>query len=344
MLKKILIGLAILLLVAVAGFYIYVNSGEKLPDNTNEVVKEVLANNDLPEFVTGTTGFAKNDDVDIWYEVMGQADSSKATILLVMGHSATAMIWSTDFYQAFIDSGYQVIRYDNRGLGESSWIEDWSKENAYSLEDMAKDGIAVLDAVGVEKAHVIGVSMGGMISQRMAISHGDRLLSLTSIMSSANMNDESIPFPNEFTVKMTKLALKYMVINPSEANIMKFGVGFQQLLRGDGPYELNVKRTAQKTLYEIRNRKGLNTKVGDQHTAAIFNSGSRIEELTNISVPTLVIHGKSDPLVKFEHGQKYAPLIPNADTLFVEGMGHDLPKIYTERYHEAIFRNFDKVK
>ena len=118
----------------------------------------------------------------IWYEKRAPTDSIKGTLLLVMGHSATAMIWSDDFMQPFIDAGYQVIRYDNRGVGESDWIADWDEENPYSLEDMSKDGIAVLNAEGVEKAHVLGASMGGMIVQRMALSHKDKVASLVSLL------------------------------------------------------------------------------------------------------------------------------------------------------------------
>ena len=344
MLKKILIGVAVLITIAIISFQLYVNSGIELPSNTDQIVQKVLEADDVPEFIKGKTGFAKNGDIDIWYEVMGDLDSSKGTILLIMGHGATAMAWNSNFYQLFVDSGYQVIRYDNRGLGESNWMTDWTEKNAYSLEDMAKDGMAVLDAVNVAKAHIIGVSMGGMIAQRIAISHSDRVLSLNSIMSSGDMNDETIPFPEDFMPDITKLVLKYILINPNEANRMKFSVGVRQMLKGDGPYEFDVKRAAQKSLYELRKRKGYNAKVGDQHTAAINNSGSRLDELKNITAPALVIHGKSDPLVVFEHGQKYAPMIPNAATLYIDGMGHDMPAVYMKQYHEAIFKNFAKAK
>lgn len=342
--RKILNGSFILTVISIIGFIIYVNTGVKLPSDTNKVVKEILAKDDVEKFFKGKTGFAKNGDVNIWYEVMGDMDSSTATILLVRGSSAPALKWNSNFYQPFIDSGYQVIRYDNRGVGESSWIADWSKDNSYSLEDMAEDGMAVLDAAGVEKAHVIGKSMGGMIAQRMAISHDDRVLSLTSIMSSGYGKDETLPSTSiEFKSNAFKLILKYQLINPNDANSMKFAVGISQLMKGDGPYELDTKLIVQKALYKVRKWGRGNPKVVEQHTQAIINSGSRLEELKDLSLPTLVIHGKSDPIVRFEHGQKYAALIPNADTLFIEGMGHDLPQIYMDQVHEAIFLNLNKV-
>ena len=171
MLKKIGIGLLVIALLLVAAYYWFLNSGIQLPPETDEIVQEVLQSKELPELITGETGFANNGDVKIWYEKRVPTDSIKGTLLLVMGHSSSAMIWGSEFMQPFIDAGYQVIRYDNRGLGESDWITDWDKANPYSLEDMAKDGIAVLDAVGVDKAHVLGASMGGMIVQRMTLSH-----------------------------------------------------------------------------------------------------------------------------------------------------------------------------
>lgn len=342
--RKILIGSAILTVISIIGLIIYVNIGVELPSDTDQVVTVILANDDLPEFFKGKTGFAKNGDVTIWYEVMGDLDPTRETILLVRGSSAPALKWNSNFYQPFIDSGYQVIRYDNRGVGESSWIADWSKDNSYSLEYMAEDGMAVLDAAGVEKAHLIGKSMGGMIAQRMAISHDDRVLSLTSIMSSGYGQDETLPSISiEFKSNAFKLILKYQLINPNEANSMKFAVGISQLMKGDCPYELDTKLIAQKALYSVRKWGRGNPKVVEQHAQAIINSGSRLEELKNLSLPTLVIHGKSDPIVRFEHGQKCAALIPNADTLFIAGMGHDLPQIYMDQFHKAIFKNMNTV-
>ncbi len=339
MLKKLLIGLLALIAICIAGYYIFINTGIQLPAETDEIVAEVLASDDLPELITGETGFAKNGDVKIWYEKMTPTDSAKGTILLVMGHSSSAIVWGPNFTQPLIDAGYQVIRYDNRGLGESDWIKDWDKDNPYSLEDMAKDGMAVLDAAGVDKAHIIGASMGGMIAQRIALSHSNRAETLTSIMSSGYMNDPEMPaIDTDGILNFGRLTLRYLM-PPSEAGAMKFMVGIQQLFQGNGPYRHPIKKSAQRTLYELRKRKGTNPNVGDQHTAAIAVSGSRLEELGNIKMPTLIIHGKSDPLVRFEHCEKYAPLIPHAKKLFIDGMGHDIPDLYMEQIHAAILDN-----
>ncbi|MFK7980689.1 MAG: alpha/beta fold hydrolase [Saprospiraceae bacterium] len=336
MFKKILIGLSIIIAILIAGYFYLINSGIQLPEETDAIIEEVLEAGELPELIKGETGFAENGGVKIWYEKIVPQDSIHGTILLIMGHSSSAMIWGPEFTNPLVDAGYQVIRYDNRGVGESDWMTNWDAANPYTLEDMAKDGIAVLDAAGVDKAHIAGASMGGMIAQRVALSHSERVLSLTSIMSSGYMNDPEMPALN--TTKMLdflRLSLRYLM-PPSEAGGIKFMVGIQQLFQGKGPYRHPIKKSAETTLYELRKRKGRNANVGDQHTAAIGASGSRLEELGNIKMPTLIIHGKSDPLVRFEHCEKYAPLIPHAKKLFIDGMGHDMPTIYMEQYHTAI--------
>ena len=345
MLQIILISIASFVGLILMAFLYYVNSGKpvKLPADTNRIIQEILKSNDLPEFINGNTGYATNGDVKIWYESITQSKAPKATILLIMGHSCPALIWDAAFFQKFVDLGYQVIRYDNRGLGESSWMKTWTKNNAYTLEDMAKDALAVLDANGVEKAHIIGSSMGGMIAQRLAISHSNRVLSLTSIMSSGYWYDKSIPFPTFFS-DLTKYALKTIVPNPSDTNTMKFGVAVYQMIKGNGDYEINIKRVAQKALYEKRKRKGTNPRVGPQHDLAIGKSGSRLDELSKINLPALIIHGKSDPLVTFAHFEKYAHLIPNAETLVIDGMGHDLPEIYMDQYHDSMLKLLAKTE
>lgn len=340
MLKKILVGFVMLLLILLAGVIVFANTGISLPDNTEAIVNEVL-DNEPPILVTGKTGLANNDGVKIWYESKLPSDSVEGTILLVMGLGASAMIWDNDFCQLFIDEGYQVIRYDNRDVGMSTWISDWSEDTPYTLADMAKDGIAVLDALEIDKAHVIGASMGGMIAQQMAINHQDRLASLSSIMSSGYMMDPDISFPDHMNKKLIKLSLKYLIFS-SDANRIKFSIANQQFLKGNGDYTNNIKHSAETTLYELKKRKGFNQAAVDHQVKAIEVSGSRLDKLNQIQIPTLVIHGRSDPLVKFEHAQKYAPLIPNADTFYIDGMGHDLPHIYRQDIKKSILKTIAK--
>ncbi|MEZ4887157.1 MAG: alpha/beta hydrolase [Chitinophagales bacterium] len=328
---------------ATVGTWFYVNAGIKIPPETDQIIDEVLKEKGLPKFVAGKTGIAKSGDINIWYESMVPEGTPKGAVLLVMGYGTTALGWPAHFYQPLVDAGYHVIRYDNRGLGMSDWMKNWDKKNPYTLEDMAKDGIAILDTLGIEKAHIIGASMGGMIAQRMAISHSERVLTLTSIMSSGYMNDPELPpVPKSFRHNLVRLTLKYL-IRPNSRKAAKFSVGIRLALRGDGPYEIDLKNAVQKAFYERHKRRGSNAKVRDQHGAAIAASGSRLQELKYLKIPILVVHGKSDPLVIFPHGEKSASMMPNAKTLWIEGMGHDLPKMYASQIVEAVLKNLEEV-
>lgn len=331
------------LLFLLLGFLLFVYTGPQLPEGINDLIKEIQ-NEPLPELITGQTGIVKREQVSIFYESMGGKDPSKGAVMLVGGLAQTLLGWPPYFYQPFVDAGYQVVRMDNRGVGESDWLRNWNKEAPYHLEDMAKDVLAVLDSLEIKKAHVIGVSMGGMISQRLAISHADRVLSLTSIMSTGFYHDpELVQVPPKFYRNFLRWTFRYIGRLKKEENRLKFHLGTVRMLRGNGDYPFESRRILRKALYELRKRKGFNAKVVDQHSAAIVGSGSRYEELGAITVPTLVIHGKADPLVTFEHAQKYAPMIPGADTLFIEGMGHDLPRKYSPEIIEQIQNTFKKA-
>lgn len=133
-------------------------------------------------------------------------------------------------------------------------------------------------------------------------------------------------------------------LNTQVKNRLKLHLGVMHALEGQGAYSLDDKLTLQAYLYHIRRRDGINKKIRDQHSFAIVTSGSRYEELPSIEVPSLIIHGKDDPLILFEHAEKYAPMIPNGESLFIDGMGHDIPEKYINSIHSAIFKNLQKVK
>lgn len=339
--QKIIWTIGAVFLILLFVFINFIGSAPALPEKSNEIIDKLI-DASPPPLHLGQTGFADNDGVNIWYESFMPKDTVLGHVLLIMGHSTTGINWSEYFYRPLVDSGYQVIRYDNRGVGLSDWIEDWNEENAYDLKHMVGDALAIMDDLSIEKVHAVGASMGGMIAQQMAIDHEDRLLSLTSIMSSGDINDPALPpVPTSFVRDFQKLGLRYLIF-PSESNLSRFNLGVTELLSGDGRYGTEVSAVVNRTLFELRERKGFNPKVGDQHTIAIEKSGSRYALLGQIEVPTLVIHGVDDPLVPFEHGQKHAALIPNADTLWVEGMGHDIPRIYVKEVHQAMFQLFKK--
>lgn len=333
------ISIILILLLIILLFIVF--SNVRLPKNVVALINEV-ENENLPEFVTGKTGFTSNNGVKIAYELHESKTPNGDTIILVNGHGNSRLVWPAYFYQPFLDQGYDVLKYDNRGLGESDWIADWTKENSYSLEDMAADAIAVLDTLKIKKAHFIGMSMGGMISQRIAISYPSRIISLTSVMSSGFYGDPKlVSVSKKFYISIIGVTLMYGTKLKTDAQKMKLYLSIQRLLKGKGDYKIDNKAILQKAYYELTRRKGFNSKVSDQHSLAIKVSGSRFDELTQIKVPSLIIHGTSDPLINIEHAKKYAALIPNAETLFIEGMGHDLPEKYIPEIHKSIFNNIN---
>ncbi len=332
--------LAIILL----GAYLFINSAPPLPSNVEEMIQEIKAEG-VPEFIKGRTGEAKNGEVNIFYEVIENQTTTKETIVLICGHTQILLDWPDYFYQPLVDAGYRVIRFDNRGVGNSDWLPNYDKKNPFTLEDMAKDVIAILDQENIEKAHIIGMSMGGMIGQRLAISHSERVLSLTSIMSTGYFYDPALTnVPKLFYKNLIAVSLKYPIGSKKQSTMLKLNLAIRQLQDGEGDYELDRKLVLQRGYYELNKRRGYNIKATDQHSLAITKSGSRYEELGKIKVPTLVIHGTTDPLIKFEHAQKYSKMIPNAATLFIEGMGHDLPDVHTRTMTTAILKNLAKVK
>ncbi len=327
--KILLVSFISLFLVVIIGVLIYTSTAPKLSSEAKSIIKEVVKS-EVPEIVKGETGFAMNDSVKIWYELFQAEDSAKATILLFMGIANDGIAWPDYFIQPMIDSGYQVIRFDYRGTGLSDWMENWSKSTAYSLSDMAADGIAILDELEIQKAHLIGLSMGGMIAQEMLIRYPERVISLTSIMSSGYVEDSELSgIPMSVIKSFIKLGLRYGILK-SEQNSVKLQIAVRNLLMGDQKYELDYKKISEQVLYNIRNRKGYNPKVLKQHTYATSLSGSRYAELEKIQSPTLIIHGKSDPLISIVHGEKCAEIIPNAKTFWLNGLGHDIPEEFSD--------------
>lgn len=328
----------ILSLLLVLGGIVFFATFPALPPDTNAAI-QIALKQELPELIKGKTATINNNGIEIWYNVMKPKGEIKGTILLIMGHSATALSFPAYLFNPMLDKGYQVIRYDNRGVGMSDWMLEEEKKD-YTLEDMATDAIAILDQENLDKVHVWGVSMGGMIAQRLALSYSERFISLTSIMSSGFTHDPELKIAEPHLYrKFVQLILRYGLID-NEVNGVKFALGIKNLLRGKGDYEINTLETVQRSLYERRKRRGANKKVADQHTNAIMLSGSRLGELPHLTVPMLIIHGKKDPLVLPEHGKKYSKAAPQAKTVWIEGMAHDLPEKFIGEILNLSFEHF----
>jgi pimeloyl-ACP methyl ester carboxylesterase len=252
---------------------------------------------------------ARNGDVEIHYETFGDPDLP--TLLLVNGLSSQCINYAVEWCEMFCQEGFHVVRFDNRDVGLSSKLDHVD----YSLADMADDAIAVLDAVGVDKAHIMGCSMGGMIVQRLAIEQPDRLLSITSVMSRTGepgYGDSS------------KEALAYLMAPPapSRSAYIDHQVGALRVY-GSKPEWLDedVIRARAGAAYD---RCFCPAGVGRQ-MRAVMHDGSRADQLPEIDLPALVIHGSRDTLIDPSGGRRTAELIPGARYVEIEGMGHDYP-------------------
>ena len=252
---------------------------------------------------------ARNGDVELYYEVFG--DPGDPTLLLVNGLGSQCINFPVEWCEMFVARGYQVVRFDNRDVGLSSKLDDVD----YVLADMARDAVAVLDAVGVERAHVMGLSMGGMIVQRLAIDHADRLLSVTSVMSRTGEPDYGQSSPDALAVLTAKPAKsRDEYIDNHVAAIGIYGSEPAWLDEAD----LRARAAA------AYDRCFCPAGVGRQ-MMAVMADAPRADALREVQLPVLVIHGSRDTLIEPSGGRRTAELIPGARYVEIEGMGHDYP-------------------
>jgi pimeloyl-ACP methyl ester carboxylesterase len=257
----------------------------------------------------GHVSTARNGEVDIHYEVFGDPD--EPTLLLVNGLGSQCINYAEPWCQLFCDEGFQVVRFDNRDVGLSSKLDGVD----YSLADMADDAIAVLDAIGCQKAHVMGCSMGGMIVQRLAIDHGDRVLSVTSVMSRTGE-------PGYGDSSEEALAFLMAPAAPSRSAYVERQVAALHVY-GSKPEWLDDKAIRDRATAAY-DRCFCPEGTGRQ-MRAVGHDGSRAEELARVDLPVLVIHGSRDTLIDPSGGRQTAAVIPGARYVEIEGMGHDYP-------------------
>ncbi len=252
---------------------------------------------------------ARQGDVEIYFEVFGS--DSDPTLLLINGNASQCINYDEEWCEKFVRQGYRVIRFDNRDVGLSSKLDGQD----YTLCDMAADAVAVLDAVHASRAHVMGVSMGGMIAQRLAIDHGDRLLSLTSVMSATGEGEYGRSSPEALEA----------ILGPSPQSrdeAMDKEVADRRIYGSkpewiDEPY---LRARAGRAFDRCWCPEG-----GRRQVQAIIADGSRADALRRVTVPTLVMHGDRDTLIDPSGGRRTAELIPGARYIEIAGMGHDYP-------------------
>lgn len=330
-------ALAALLIITIIALYF---SGPQLPGDIEEKIEEVLKS-DLPELVKGKTGYVYPENTKVWYESIDPAGSSQGSVLLFMGIANDALGWPQGFVDSLVEAGYQVIRYDYRGTGMSDWMPKW-KQSPYSLKDLAEDATLILDTLKIEKAHLIGISMGGMVAQEFAIHYPERTLTLASLMSSGDIADKAIGgISKSITYDLIKIGLKYGILS-TERNIIKMNIAARIILRGTSHYSIDIMGSARQVLYSLRKRNGYNPRVSSQHEEAVQRSGSRYEALKDLKVPALIIHGINDPFVSIEHSKKLASVLPDAKTRWIEDIGHDIPPTLHKSLIAEMIDNFKR--
>lgn len=273
---------------------------------------------------------ATNGNVELAYQTFG--DDRPETVLLVNGLGSQMTRWPEAFCEKLVAKGYRAIRFDNRDTGLSTWPTE-----AYTLSDMAADAVAVLDAVGVKKAHLAGVSMGGMIVQAVAIEHPERVLSLTSIMSATGAAGTLDPTPEAAAV------LNNRPPDPT-ADFEAFvthGVNNAKVI-GSPAYPWPVGALRDRVIAE--HARAFNPAGQGRQMAAIRADGDRTERLSRLEVPAVVLHGAVDPLVKPFGGEATAAAIPGAELRIIPGMGHDLPPGLYDIFIDAIATAASRAK
>ncbi|MET4132594.1 pimeloyl-ACP methyl ester carboxylesterase [Porphyrobacter sp. MBR-155] len=277
-----------------------------------------------------------NTRIEIFYEDHGKPENE--AILLVMGLGAQLTLWPDELVDALVGDGFRVIRYDNRDIGLSQKMEGarapslatqvlrkkfgWPAKVPYTLTDMAHDGIGLLDALEIDTAHVVGASMGGMIAQLMAVHHGPRLRSLTSIMSTTG--NGKLPQAEKHAMDALVAPLAAM----DEETLVAHGLNIARNIGSPG-FPFDPQQQREKVLRNVR--RSVYPAGLPRQLAAIIDDGCRRSRLADVRVPTLVLHGEDDPLVKLAAGEDTARHIPGARLVTIPGWGHDIPMPLIDR-------------
>lgn len=279
--------------------------------------------------------------IEIEYDIHGPVTG--APLLLVMGLGQQLTRWPMALIDRLVGEDFRVIRFDNRDMGLSSWLDQAGapdlptvfgeiaagrKPNVpYLVEDMADDAAGLLDALGIARAHVAGVSMGGMIAQMLAARHPAKVASLVSVMSTTG---------NPAVPPATPEALAVLYSRPTATDVeglTDHALKAQIVIQSPAwPVDPTVERPKLKAAIE----RAYHPVGVARQMAAVLGSGDRREALKTIAAPTIVLHGDADPLVRPEGGRDTAAVIPGAELRIIEGMGHDLPEGVHAAFVEAV--------
>lgn len=290
-----------------------------------------------------------SDGIKIAYECFGVAENP--AVIMIMGLGAQMRIWPDSLCQGLADAGYYVIRFDNRDIGFSSHLNEqgnpsllkvWlttkfnrKASTPYSLKDMGKDVLALMDALDIDSAHLIGASMGGMIAQILATQKRKRVRSLVSIMSSAaspGLDDTKLSV-------LLRLAKRPRSKKPE--SIIRYNIRMNRLI-GSPDYQLDemeLKEQIERNLNHPTNVLGVKRQL-----VAVTAAGDRRHKLAKIKVPTLVIHGSEDPVIPMRMGVDTAENIRRSKLKIIQGMGHDLPPALVPKLQKMIGKHLNKAE
>ena len=291
---------------------------------------------------TRLVGKVYANGISIAYESFGP--TNRETVLLIMGTGGQLTQWPPELLAKLVERGYRVVCYDNRDVGLSTHLDaaglpDWMAIGAalkagkrapltYTLDDMAKDAVGLLDALGINQAHLVGASMGGMIAQIVATKFPERTRSLTSIMAGSGNPALPIPAKPDVIAKMPP-----PILNGSTDAIIAREIKVWQVIGSPGyPTDEELLRTR---VTEAVKRSYYPAGIERQGAAAAF-AGDRRPSLKSIKAPTSVVHGSEDPIVPLEGGREVAASIPGAELRVIPGMGHDIPDALVPVVLEAI--------
>jgi pimeloyl-ACP methyl ester carboxylesterase len=296
----------------------------------------------MPSF--GDERMAPSNGIELAYQEMGELDGEP--LLLVMGLATQMIAWPEGLCELLVDRGFRVIRFDNRDIGRSTKIESAGVPSRvdmmigrrssapYLLRDMAADTTGLMDYLGIESAHVVGASMGGMIAQTLTIENPERVRTMVSIMSNTGSRWTGMP---------SRRAMAILLGRPPhgrEAAIERAVKTFSVIGSPGYPFEEERLRQISGRSYD----RGHSTAGVLRQLHAITASGDRTQALRDVQIPTTVIHGASDVLVRPAGGRATARSIPNARLRMIDGMGHDLPRQLWPVFAEEIAHNAARAK
>lgn len=282
----------------------------------------------------------RTNGIDIEVEDSGPAPegAERPVVLLIMGLGMQLVAWPPGVVQLLMDTGYRVIRFDNRDIGLSQHFDHLGTPNIvwagikhrlglkwvppYTIHDMAQDAIGVLEALGIHRAHVVGVSMGGMIAQRVALAAPERVQSLTSIMSSSGARGLPQADPRLMRVLFSR---------PADGSRDATIAHYLRLYKAIGSPGFSTDEAELRQRIALAVDRSYHPAGTQRQMLAIAADTTRAQDLAGIKRPTLVLHGQADPLVPFAHGEDTARRIPGAQFAGIDGMGHDLAAGVVER-------------